>query len=173
MPANDSDTANQNFAAPKKSGNPMMPVIAVVILVPALVYGVMDFVILPKLKAAAGTAKHADDHGAKTPKTVSALGEHTAEFGGLVVNLSGSGSSRYLRTNFKVASEDAKISDIMKENESPLRDAAITILSSQSPSALDNPNGREAVRKQLIAKFNSLLGAEVVDQIYFSEFVIQ
>ena len=89
MPANEADTANQNFAAPKKSGNPLMPIIAVVILVPALVYGVMDFVILPKLKAAAGTAKHADDHGAKTPKTVSALGEHTAEFGGLVVNLSG------------------------------------------------------------------------------------
>jgi flagellar basal body-associated protein FliL len=38
---------------------------------------------------------------------------------------------------------------------------------------LDNPGGREAVRKQLIAKFNSLLGAEVIDQIYFSEFVIQ
>ena len=150
-----------------------MQIIAVVILVPALVYGVMDFVILPKLKAAAGTAKHADDHGAKTPKTVSALGEHTAEFGGLVVNLSGTGSSRYLRTNFKVASADAKIGDIMKENESPLRDAAITILSSQPPSALDNPSGREAVRKQLISKFNSLLGAEVIDQIYFSEFVIQ
>ena len=65
------------------------------------------------------------------------------------------------------------ISNIMKENESPLRDAAIKILSEQSPSALDNPNGREAVRKQLISKFNSLLGAGVVDQIYFSEFVIQ
>lgn len=150
-----------------------MPVLAVVILVPALVYGVMDLVILPKLKAAAGTAKPADEHGSKTAKTVSALGEHSAEFGSLVVNLAGTGNSRYLRTNFKVASADAKISDIMKENESPLRDAAITILSSQAPSALDNPNGREAVRKQLIAKFNSLLGAEVIDQIYFSEFVIQ
>ncbi len=173
MPANEADTATPNFAAPKKSGNSMMPIIAVIILVPALVYGVMDFVILPKLKAAAGTAKHADDRGAKTAKTVSALGEHNADFGALVVNLSGSGSSRYLRTNFKVASADASIGNIMKENESPLRDAAITILSSQPASALDNPSGREAVRKQLIAKFNSLLGAEVIDQIYFSEFVIQ
>jgi flagellar basal body-associated protein FliL len=173
MPANESDTPNQNLAATKKSGNPLMPLIAVVILVPALVYGVMDFVILPKLKAAAGTAKQADDHSSKTSKTVSALGEHTADFGGLVVNLSGTGSSRYLRTNFKVASADSKIGDIMKENESPLRDAAITILSSQAPSALDNPGGREAVRKQLITKFNSLLGAEVIEQIYFSEFVIQ
>lgn len=170
--ANEADSP-LNSSAPKKSGNPLMPVLAVVILVPALVYGVMEFAILPKLKAAAGTAKHSDDHEAKTPKTVSALGEHTAEFGGLVVNLSGTGSSRYLRANFKVASADAKITDIMKENDSPLRDAAITILSSQAPSTLDNPGGREAVRKQLIAKFNSLLGAEVIDQIYFSEFVIQ
>jgi flagellar basal body-associated protein FliL len=61
----------------------------------------------------------------------------------------------------------------VKENESALRDAAISVLSSQSLGALDNANGREVVRQGLIARFNRLLGAEVVDQIYFSEFVVQ
>lgn len=172
MPAKEDSAPALSPLPPKKSGSPIVPIIAVVVLVPALVYGVMEFAILPKLKAAAGTAAESHDAHA-APKTVSALDEHAAEFGSLVVNLSGTGTTRYLRTNFKVASADAKIGDIMKQNEAPLRDAAITILSAQSPAALDNPNGREAVRKQLIAQFNRLLGAEVIDQIYFSEFVIQ
>ena len=147
--------------------------IAAILAVPLLVYGTMDFIILPQFKKAAGIAKHANDNGMNTPKTVSALGEHTAEFGSLVVRLSGTGSSKYLRTNFKVASANAKIGDIINQNDAPLRDAATTIISAQSSASLDNPNGREALRKQLIAQFNNILGAEVIDQIYFSEFSIQ
>ena len=168
--------------------------IAAILAVPLLVYGTMDFIILPQFKKAAGIAKHANDNGmntpktvsalgegaaafdrivVETPKTVSALGEHTAEFGSLVVRLSGTGSSKYLRTNFKVASANAKIGDIINQNDAPLRDAATTIISAQSSASLDNPNGREALRKQLIAQFNNILGAEVIDQIYFSEFSIQ
>jgi flagellar basal body-associated protein FliL len=61
----------------------------------------------------------------------------------------------------------------MKQNDASLRDAATTIISGQSSASLDNPNGREAFRKQLIAEFNRLLGGEVIDQIYFSKFSIQ
>ena len=95
-----------------------------------------------------------------------------AEFGLIMVNLSGSGSSRYLRTNFFIKSNDAKIAEIIKENQPALRDAAITVLSAQTPAGLEN-NGRDIVRKALISQFNRVLGGEVVDQIYFSEFVIQ
>lgn len=147
--------------------------IAAILAVPLLVYGTMDFIILPQFKKAAGVAKHANDNGMNTPKTVSALGEHTAEFGSLVVSLSETGGSKNLRTNFKVASADAKIGDIIKQNDAPLRDAATTIISAQSSASLDNPNGREAFRKQLIAQFNRILGDEVIDQIYFIEFSIQ
>ena len=141
-----------------------------VLTIPLWVYGIMDFVILPKLKAASGTA--AASHGIHSnPKTVSALGEHSAEFGELVVTLSGTG--RYLCTNFKVASADSKIGEIMKQNDASLRDAATAIISGQSSASLDNPNGREAFRKQLIAEFNRLLGGEVINQIYFSKFSIQ
>lgn len=174
MPAkdkfDDTDTVTPNLLVPKKSGSPLLPIIAVVILVPALVYGVMDFVILPKLKSSVATAGPAAPAG---PNTVSALGEHTADFGATVVNLAGSANSRYLRTSFVVASADPNIGGIIKENESSLRDATITVLSSQSVAGLENAHGREVVRKALISQFNRLLGAEVIDQIYFSEFVIQ
>lgn len=174
----ETDTLGSTPLVPKKAGNPLVPVIAVVVLVPVLCYGVMDFVIIPKLKTVAESAPAAAPaHGAAKKKEGGGHGgkgetAKDAEFGLVVVNLSGSGSSRYLRTNFFVKSADPKIADILKENQSALRDAAITVLSAQTPSSLEN-NGRDIVRKALISQFNRVLGAEVVDQIYFSEFVIQ
>lgn len=50
---------------------------------------------------------------------------------------------------------------------------AINVLSSQTPASIENANGRDLVRKALISQFNRVLGAEVIDQVYFSEFVIQ
>jgi flagellar basal body-associated protein FliL len=90
-----------------------------------------------------------------------------------VVNLAGSGNSRYLRTNFIIASSDKEIQKVIEQNKGSLQDAAISVLSTQSLDALDGANGREVVRKGIISKFNRLLGAEVIDQIYFTEFIVQ
>lgn len=170
----DIESASPNLLVPQKKSSPMGPIIAVVILVPVLCYAVMDFLIIPRLKGAMGSSGHSSEVQASAKKDgITAPADYTAPFEPVVVNLAGSGSSRYLRANFEVASSDPKIADIVKENQSALRDAAISVLSSQSLNALDNANGREVVRKGLISRFNRLLGAEVVDQIYFSEFVVQ
>ena len=176
---------------PKKSGNPLMPIIAVVVLVPALCYAVMDFVIIPKIKSSLGAPAVAESHGSEKKKSgghgaekksgghggghgaVDAPGEGIAPFGTIVVNLAGSNNSRFLKKTFDVKSEDPQIVDIIKENRPALLDAANTILSSQAFNAQDITSGREIVRKSLISQFNRLLGGEVIDQIYFSEFVVQ
>lgn len=64
----DTDALGSTPLVPKKSGNPLVPVIAVVVLVPVLCYAVMDFVIIPKLKSAIGSAPAAE-HGAPKKKT--------------------------------------------------------------------------------------------------------
>lgn len=178
MAANDTDTNPAPGPAPKKSSNALIPIIVVILLVPALCYGVMEFLVIPKLKSASGGGDHSkteshdkakkDSHGGVKPP-----GEHTVEFGATVVNLAGSGNSRYLRTNFMIASSDKDIQKIIDENKASLQDAAISVLSTQSLDALDGANGREVVRKGIISKFNRMLGAEVVDQIYFTEFIVQ
>ncbi len=78
-----------------------------------------------------------------------------------------------LRTNFIIASSDKEIQKVIEQNKGSLQDAAISVLSTQSLDALDGANGREVVRKGIISKFNRLLGAEVIDQIYFTEFIVQ
>ena len=179
MAANESDTNPAPVAPQKKSSNALMPIIVVILLVPILCYAVMEFLIVPKLKSAAGGgddhAKAADHGKAKSDSHggVKPPGEHTVDFGATVVNLAGSGNSRYLRTNFIIASSDKDIQKIIEENKGALQDAAISVLSTQSLDALDGANGREVVRKGVISKFNRILGAEVIDQIYFTEFIIQ
>ena len=179
MAANESETIPASGGSSKKSSNALIPIIVVILLVPALCYGVMEFLIIPKLKSASGGgADHSktessakskkDSHGGVKPP-----GEHIVEFGGIVVNLAGSGNSRYLRTNFIIASSDKDITKVIEDSKGSLKDAAITVLSTQSLDALDGANGREVVRKGLITRFNNVLGGEVIDQIYFTEFLIQ
>lgn len=182
MSANESDTSPAPGGSSKKSSNALIPIIVVILLVPALCYAVMEFLIIPKLKSSmgGGGGGHAEaaDHG--KPKGDSHGGvkppdEETEkiEFGPTVVNLAGSGNSRYLRTNFVIASSDKDLKDKIEKNKGALQDAAISVLSTQSLDALDGANGREVVRKGIISKFNRLLGAEVIDQIYFTEFIVQ
>jgi flagellar FliL protein len=180
MSANESDTSPAPGASSKKSSNALIPIIVVILLVPALCYAVMEFLIIPKLKSSMGGggdahAKAADHGKVKSDSHggVKAPGEHTVEFGATVVNLAGSGNSRYLRTNFIIASSDKEIQKVIEQNKGSLQDAAISVLSTQSLDALDGANGREVVRKGIISKFNRLLGAEVIDQIYFTEFIVQ
>jgi len=188
----ESDALASTPLVPKKSGNPLMPVIAVVVLVPALCYAVMDFVIIPKIKTslgapaapakadAHGAKKKSDSHAAKSGGhgggghgAVDAPAEGVAPFGSIIVNLAGSNNSRLLKATFSVKSEDPNIADIIKENLPSLRDAANTIMSSQTINSQDIASGRELIRKSLISQFNRLLGGEVIDQVYFDEFVVQ
>jgi len=188
----ESDALASTPLVPKKSGNPLMPIIAVVVLVPALCYAVMDFVIIPKIKTslgapaapakadAHGAKKKTDSHAAKSGGhgggghgAVDAPAEGVAPFGTIIVNLAGSNNSRLLKATFDVKSEDPNIAAIIKENLPALRDAANTIMSSQTINSQDIASGRELIRKALVSQFNRLLGAEVIDQIYFSDFVVQ
>jgi flagellar basal body-associated protein FliL len=179
MAANESETVPVSGGSKKKSSNALVPIITVVFLVPALCYGVMEFLIIPKLKSASGggadssktegsgKAKKDSRGGVKPP------GENMVEFGGIVVNLAGSGNSRFLRTTFTIASSEKDIAKFIEEKKDSLKDAAISVLSTQSLDVLDGANGREVVRKGIITRFNNVLGADMIDQIYFTEFLIQ
>jgi len=188
----ESDALASTPLVPKKSGNSLMPIIAVVVLVPALCYAVMDFVIIPKIKTSLGAPAapaKADAHGAKKKSdphaaksgghgggghgAVDAPAEGVAPFGSIIVNLAGSNNSRLLKATFSVKSEDPNIADIIKENLPSLRDAANTIMSSQTINSQDIASGRELIRKSLVSQFNRILGGEVIDTIYFDEFVVQ
>jgi flagellar FliL protein len=173
MPAKDETTSSSpNVLVPKKSGNPMLPVIAVVILVPALVWAVMEFAVLPKLGAGASEkADHAPKKSGDAKDKIIPFG--TGADQAIVVNISGTNSTRYLRARMSLELVDGGYKERVEQNMPALRDAAIKILSSQPLTALDSPGGRETARNALLAAFNSQLEGALVEQVYFTEFVVQ
>lgn len=171
----------------------MMPLLAVIVLVPALCFATTQFVLVPKLKAAMGSPdashesapkkeekkgegkKEGAAHGAKEKGKDGGSGKyaHSHDFGDVIVNLAGAKGTRYLRAHFSLASSDANLEALVKTNENQLRDVAIGVLSTQSLDSLEAPGARNAVRNELIAQFNHALHGELVEQIYFTEFVVQ
>jgi flagellar FliL protein len=157
---------------PAKGGNPLIPLIAVLILVPVICYALVEFVFMPRLLAAAGqVAESQPDANARTSPGGSR--ETTVDFGRSMVSLAGSGGSRYLRVNMVLAGANPRIPELVTSNEIALRDAAITVLSSMSLSQIEGADGRDIVRRALLSRLNGIMGEDVFQQIYFTEFVIQ
>lgn len=180
-------------AKPAKAPGVMMPLLAVFVLMPALAYGLTEYIVIPKLRATLPAPTVPGEPGAVPTKKAEAKAEVQAapkkaegeskkggesveasfEFKDVIVNLSGALGTRYLKTSFTVTGSDARVSDTVKNSRQKLLDIAIGVLSSRTLNDLDNPAGKNVVREELIAKFNHALGVEMIEEIYFSEFVIQ
>ncbi len=188
-------------AAPAKAPSPWMPIIAVVVLMPAISFAATQFLILPRLKSVlaeskpAGAAGKEGEHGAKAAEHGGKSGEHggkggehggkdgkggegengkfACDFEGVVVNLSGSLGTKYLKTSFTFNSSNANLKKIVEENKKQMLDVAINVLSSRSLADLEAPGSKNVIRNDLMAHFNEALHSDLIEQIFFTEFVIQ
>ena len=171
-------------AAPEKTG-----------AAPALCWAVAEFVLLPKLQAklaappAEGDAAHAEKekpakkegkeggHGEKKKGGKEGEGTSSAdtyEFTNVVVNLSGTMGTRYLKTSFIVTgAKPDTIKEAFDENKARLTDVTLGVLSSLSLSDLEEPGAKNVLREKLVAAYNQALGSRVAEQVYFSDFVVQ
>jgi len=165
-------------AAPK-APNVWMPVIAVIVLMPLISFAMTQFILIPRIQgsvaaqnAAAGTdAKGAG--GAKPDPTKDAKPSFSYQFDDVVVNLSGAMGTKYLKASFSLFSSNPDLQKIITDNKSHLLDVALNVLSSKSMADLEAPGSKNLVRNDLISNFNQALNSEVVEQLYFSEFVVQ
>ena len=100
-------------------------------------------------------------------------GKFSCDFENVVVNLSGSLGTKYLKTSFTFTSSSADLKKIIEENKKRMLDVAITVLSSRSLADLEVPGSKNVVRNDLKARFNDALQSDLIEQIFFTEFVIQ
>lgn len=175
--------------AAKSALAPWLPVIAAVLLAPVLSWAVAEFVLLPRLqkKLAPPKASEAAEEHAATPETKSE-GGHGAkggkgekeganpanyEFQNVVVNLSGTMGTRYLKTSFIVTGADATINGVFTAQKAKLTDVTLNVLSSLSLADLEEPGSKNILREKLVLAYNQALGKRVAEQVYFSDFVVQ
>jgi flagellar protein FliL len=178
-------------AAKKGGGSSMLPAILAIVAAPAITWAVCQFVLIPQLKKELGSAggaagaahaaepaaegghgKEASGHG-KPGKggEASAAGGYTFE--NIVVNLSGTMGTRYLKTTFLVTGSDAAIKSTFEEKRPALLDVTLNVLSSLSLADLEEAGSKNLIREKLIQSYNQALGRKVAEQIFFSDFVVQ
>ena len=178
-----------------KSAGGMLPTIIAVVLAPLLSWVVVNFVVIPKLtdkikselttfmaqaSKSDGTEAAQEPEagaGAKAAPKGEAGGKEKPEvrpkFESLTVNIAGTQGTRYLKVTFNVVGKNDAANKKIDAKHAELVDATLTILSGLSMPELNEPSGKAVVRGRLVAAFNDLLKAPLVEQVFFSDFVVQ
>jgi len=169
----------------------LMPVILVVVLAPVVSWAVAQFVILPQFEkklsqivaapaAEAGAAEEpaaaeAPEGGGESHegKKGEAGAANSYEFANVIVNLSGTMGTRYLKTTFKVVGKDNTLRATFESNKDKLLDVTLNVLSSLSLADLEEVGAKNIIREKLINSYNQALGKKTAEQVYFTDFVVQ
>ena len=175
------EAAAAEAAAAPKGASAWPALIAAIILMPAISYATAEFLLLPKLRGLiskqtveANSEKSEGGHSGHAGKgKEGGKGEVSYDFENIVVNLSGSLGTRFLKANFTTLGSNPELPKIMAERKKQLLDVAINVLSSRTMADLEAPGAKNVVRNELQANFNQALKSDLVEQIYFTDFVIQ
>jgi len=177
----DKTAAHAPAPAPANAGiKAWIPLIANIVLMPVIAYGITMFVLIPKVQGgktevAASAAESSGEHGAEgVSGKPGAKGKFSAPMSGKVlVNVAGTAGTRYLVANITLVGKKADLKAQVDANDAELRDAASSILSGKTINDLEKPGMRNIIRAELISSFNDILGKDTVNEIYLTEFAVQ
>jgi flagellar protein FliL len=174
-------------AAPAKKGGmgAWVPLIANIVLMPAIAWALATFVLIPKIQSGGhGSEEPAEESSGDSHGSASSS-DHGASKGGgkgkvtvplgdkVLVNVAGTAGTRYLVAKIALVSKKAELKAKVEENDPQLRDAAASILAIKTIGDLEKPGMRNIIRAELISAFNDILGKEAVADIYLTEFAVQ
>jgi flagellar basal body-associated protein FliL len=128
-----------------------------------------------------GEAKAEGGHGAVASEGAAAVsdgiggakvGSVITNLGSFTVNLRGSGGGRVLRMEVQLDSNNGTAA-VVGARGPQLRDSVITAVSDYTWSELEGVDGKTRLRDELLARLNGIVTPNVVDHLYFTQFVVQ
>ncbi len=151
-----------------------LPLLITILVMPALAYGVAEFVILPQLQKGLGIkVVQADGSGAAKKSSSPDAKQESVLMTKLLVNVADTMGARYLLVSLSVEGSGSDFKQKMADHDAQLRDMACGDLATKTLSDLEKPGERNVIRNELITGFNNILGDSTVNQIYLTEFAIQ
>lgn len=90
-----------------------------------------------------------------------------------IVNLLGDKGKRYLKAKIVAEVGDEGIQKELANRDAEIRDAILLLLAGKSFDDISTPNGKIALRVELVTRLNSILVQGRVRNLYFTEFVVQ
>jgi len=176
----------------------LLPAIVAVVVAPVASWAVTNFVLLPKLEvmikqtvAVSGPTEAGAKPAEESKPEAKAKGEAKGEgegskkegsgaesgpsytFDNILVNLSGTMGTRFLKTTFIVTGTEANLQSEFEGNKAKLTDITLNILSSITLADIEEPGSRNLIREKLVSAYNQALGKPIAKQIWFSDFVVQ
>lgn len=152
-------SAKSEEKTPKKK-NTLLIILLLVILVASAV-GTYSFI---NNQAAEGEVK----------KKASSAEKEVLDMGDMVVNLNGSGGSRYLKV--KVVLEypkDKKLKEELTKKKHKVSDAIITVLRTKTFADVSSANSAQGLKDSIMAEINNNLEYGDITGVYFTDYLIQ
>jgi flagellar protein FliL len=166
------ETGGARAPAPAGGFKAWLPLIATVLVMPALAYAMTTWVLLPKIQRGLGITPAAAQSGNESSGSADA-NTVTVPLNKLLVNVAGTMGSRYLLVSLSVVGTGSDFQKKMQDDDAALRDMACGDLATKTIADLGKPDIRNVVRSELLTGFNNILGNNCVKQIYLTEFAIQ
>jgi flagellar protein FliL len=171
------ETPAKPAVAPSGGFKAWLPLIITMLFMPALAFGVAEFVILPQLQKGLGikteTTSTSSSSGGETKKEGANAKQESVPMNKMLVNVAGTMGARYLLVSVSVVGTGTDFKDKMADHDAQLRDMACGALATKTLADLEKPGARNLIRSELINGFNNIFGDAVVQDIYFTEFAIQ
>jgi len=145
----------------KKGGRKILFLIPILLLVLAIAGGGAYFFLLNKPK------KEGEEK--INPSNVGVM----VDLGVFTVNLADKGTDAYARVAITLELSNEKVKQEVDKRMPIIKDAIIDVISSKTSDFVRTPEGREALRLELIRRLNIILVEGGVRNIYFTEFVVQ
>ncbi len=164
-----------NKSAKSGGGGGMLPALLVIVLMPVISFAMFKFLFLPELKKNIPETSGAVEHAEIDPANVHVeTGEkYNAIFPDVITNVSGTGMARFIRVSLTIESSNPDIEKEVEANMAAMKDLVDTVLRHFTLADLEQREIKNVIRNQIIQGFDRVLQPPMVDDIYFSQFVVQ
>ncbi len=90
-----------------------------------------------------------------------------------IVNLADEKSKRYLKVTMQIELKEGEALELLEKRLVQVRDIILMILPTKRFQEIRSVDGKTVLRQEIMARLNDLFKKEAVNNIYFTEFVVQ
>jgi flagellar FliL protein len=153
-------------------GNKMMLMLIGVAVVVMIMMGSGFFMLWSKVAAMDASAKTKADPQEAEGSANAQLGPiYSLET--MIVNLADDGGNRYLRITIDIELDDEKLRAGIDERLPQLKDSLLTILPDKHFADISTVAGKNGLRQEIKTKLNGFFEKPIIQNVYFTEFVVQ
>jgi len=99
---------------------------------------------------------------------------HAMDLGNMVVNLADQDGSHYLKLTITIEHPaDKKIEEKITEKKHLITETILLTLRSKNLNQVRPPEAIDQLKNELVTAVNNRLGEQVIDKIYFTEYIVQ